>query len=127
MASPCGSITFAVHLITSGELRRLVAEDGVSGVTSNPSIFEKALTGSSDYNDFLAAAARRQERDAMSLYEDFAVADVQQAADVLRQVYDQTQRRDGYVSLEVSPAWPMTLKAPSAKPAASGIRSGGKT
>ena len=91
------------HLITSGELRRLVAEDGISGVTSNPSIFEKALTGSSDYNDFLAGAAKRQDQDAMSLYEDFAVADVQQAADVLRQVYDQTQRRDGYVSLEVSP------------------------
>jgi transaldolase/glucose-6-phosphate isomerase len=91
------------HLITSGELQRFVAADGLSGVTSNPSIFEKALVGSSDYNDFLAGAAKQQGQDAMSLYEDFAVADVQQAADVLRQVYDQTQRRDGYVSLEVSP------------------------
>ncbi len=91
------------HLITSGELRRLVAGDGISGVTSNPSIFEKALTGSNDYNDFLVNAAKRQDQGAISLYEDFAVADVQQAADVLRHVYDQTRRRDGYVSLEVSP------------------------
>ena len=80
-----------------------MAEDGVSGVTSNPSIFEKALTGSSDYNDFLAGAGQREDRDAMSLYEEFAVADVRQATDVLRPVYDETQRGDGYVSLEVSP------------------------
>jgi len=91
------------HLMASGELQRFVAADGLSGVTSNPAIFEKALIGSSDYDDFLAAAAKREGQDAMSLYEDLAVADVRQAADVLRQVYDQTQRRDGYVSLEVSP------------------------
>jgi transaldolase / glucose-6-phosphate isomerase len=91
------------HLIASGELERLVAEDGLCGVTSNPSIFEKALVGSTDYNDWLAEAAAQRDQDAMTLYEGFAVADIQQAADVLRPVYEQTQARDGYASLEVSP------------------------
>ena len=89
-------------LVTSGELRRLVDEDRVCGVTSNPAIFEKAIAGSSDYDDSLHAPAARA-LDAKQLYERLAVGDVQQAADALRGVYVESARRDGYVSLEVSP------------------------
>jgi transaldolase / glucose-6-phosphate isomerase len=88
--------------ITSGDLQRLIREDGLQGVTSNPTIFEKAITGSADYQDLLAAA-ESQRLDAGALYEKIAVRDIQDAADLLRPVYEQTQRRDGYVSLEVSP------------------------
>ena len=88
-------------LITSGELRRLIDEDGVRGVTSNPAIFEKAIAGSSDYRDLLAAA--EAEPDAKTVYERLAVRDIQDAADDLRSLYDRTSTRDGYVSLEVSP------------------------
>ncbi|WP_414587740.1 bifunctional transaldolase/phosoglucose isomerase [Scytonema sp. PCC 10023] len=90
-------------LITSGELQRLVDEDGLRGVTSNPAIFEKAIAGSTDYNDALIALEQQQDMDAMSLYEQLAISDIQEAADVLRPVYEQTKKRDGYVSLEVSP------------------------
>jgi transaldolase/glucose-6-phosphate isomerase len=89
-------------LITSGELRRLIAEDGVRGVTSNPAIFEKAIVGSSDYREMLEAPNARA-LDAKTLYETLAVRDIQDACDALRPVYEQTARRDGYVSLEVSP------------------------
>ena len=89
-------------LITSGELRRLVIEDGLRGVTSNPAIFEKAVSGSSDYRDLLGAPDTR-ELNPTALYERLAIRDIQDAADVLRHVYEETSRRDGYVSLEVSP------------------------
>ena len=89
-------------LITSGELRRLIAEDGVRGVTSNPAIFEKAVAGSSDYRDMLEAPEARA-LDAKTLYEKLAVRDVQDACDALRSVYEEADQRDGYVSLEVSP------------------------
>jgi transaldolase/glucose-6-phosphate isomerase len=89
-------------LITSGELRRLIAEDGLRGVTSNPAIFEKAVAGSSDYREMLEAPDARA-LDAKTLYEKLAVRDIQDAADALRAVYEETARRDGYVSLEVSP------------------------
>jgi transaldolase/glucose-6-phosphate isomerase len=89
-------------LITSGELRRLIEEDGLRGVTSNPAIFEKAISGSSDYSDLLGGPGARG-REARDLYESLAVRDVQEAADALRPVYEETARRDGYVSLEVSP------------------------
>jgi transaldolase / glucose-6-phosphate isomerase len=90
-------------LITSGELQRLVDEDGLRGVTSNPAIFEKAIAGSTDYNDALIALEQQKDMDAMSLYEQLAMSDIQNAADILRPVYEQTKKRDGYVSLEVSP------------------------
>ena len=90
------------HLIASGDLAVLVEEDGVVGVTSNPSIFEKAIAGSSDYEEVLAAT-RREPCATADLYERLAVADIRDAADLLRGVYDRTARRDGYVSLEVSP------------------------
>lgn len=90
-------------LISSGELQRLVNEDGLRGVTSNPSIFEKAIAGSTDYDNALEAIEHCQDRDIMSLYESFAIADIQKTADILKPIYEQTNRRDGYVSLEVSP------------------------
>ncbi len=89
-------------LITSGELKRLIAEDGVRGLTSNPSIFEKAIADSGEYGDILATP-ESQVLDAKALYEQIAVRDIQDAADILRCVYVESNRRDGYVSLEVSP------------------------
>jgi transaldolase/glucose-6-phosphate isomerase len=90
-------------LIITGGLKQLVTEDGVSGVTSNPSIFEKAVTAGSDYDDILNSADVR-EIDAKAIFERIAVRDIRDAADVLSSVYERSQRRDGYVSLEVSPA-----------------------
>jgi transaldolase/glucose-6-phosphate isomerase len=90
-------------LITSGELQRLIDEDGLRGITSNPSIFEKAISGSTDYADLLQSLRSRTDLDAKARYEILAIRDIQDAADILRPVYDETKRRDGYVSLEVSP------------------------
>lgn len=81
----------------------MVEEDGLAGVTSNPAIFEKAITGSSDYTQVLLELQREKGLDAMAIYERIAIKDIQDAADILRPVYDRTNRRDGYVSLEVSP------------------------
>jgi transaldolase/glucose-6-phosphate isomerase len=89
-------------LITSGELHRLIDEDGLRGVTSNPAIFEKAIAGSSDYREILESPDARA-LDAKTLYEKLAVRDIQDAADALHPVYEETAKRDGYVSLEVSP------------------------
>jgi transaldolase/glucose-6-phosphate isomerase len=89
-------------LITSGELQKLIDDDGLGGMTSNPSIFEKAITGSTDYNDILDSP-ESHGLDAKSVYEKIAVRDIQDAADALRPVYEKSKRRDGYVSLEVSP------------------------
>lgn len=91
------------QLITSGELRRLVDNTGVTGVTANPSIFEKAILESTDYEDALSALARQGIRDAKTIYEALAITDIQAAADILRSTYDDTKGRDGFVSLEVSP------------------------
>ncbi len=90
------------HLITSGELKRLIDQDGLRGITSNPSIFEKAITGSTDYIEFLEQL-RSQDLSAPEIFERIAIRDIQDAADLLRPVYQATNRRDGYVSLEVSP------------------------
>ena len=90
------------HLITSGDLQRLIDEDGLRGITSNPSIFEKAIAGSTDYADILSQL-HAQNLAAKDIYERIAIRDVQDAAGLLRPVYDRTARRDGYVSLEVSP------------------------
>ena len=90
-------------LILSGDLQRLIDEDDLRGVTSNPSIFEKAVTGSTDYQDILGSAEARR-LDANALYERIALRDIRDAAEVLRPVYERTDARDGYVSLEVSPA-----------------------
>jgi transaldolase / glucose-6-phosphate isomerase len=91
-------------LIASGELKRLVEEDGVGGVTSNPAIFEKAIDGSADYASAIQEISDRHPGlDAKAVYERLAIKDIQDAADVLRRVYDRTGSQDGYVSLEVSP------------------------
>ena len=89
-------------LITSGELQRLIDEDGLKGMTSNPAIFEKAIAGSNDYAEKLARL-NASDLDAKGIYEEIAIGDIQDAADILRQIYTATNRRDGYVSLEVSP------------------------
>ncbi|HYM09376.1 MAG TPA: bifunctional transaldolase/phosoglucose isomerase [Bryobacterales bacterium] len=90
-------------LITSGELRLLIEQDGLRGVTSNPSIFEKAIVGSTDYTGALGKLYEQGERDPKRLFERLAIPDIQDAAEALRSVYEQTKGRDGYVSLEVSP------------------------
>ena len=90
------------NLIDSGELERLVKEDSLRGVTSNPSIFEKAILGSDDYDDDIKQLAG-EGHSAKEIYENIAVKDVQLAADVLRPVWDATGGHDGFVSLEVSP------------------------
>ncbi len=89
-------------ILANGELARLIRDDGLCGVTSNPAIFEKAMTGSVDYAEAMADLAR-QGLDAKRVYESLAVADIREAADALAPVYAQTRTRDGYVSLEVSP------------------------
>src|SRR5256885_6036936 len=91
------------NLITSGELKRLIEEDGLRGMTSNPAIFEKAIAGSTDYADLLQSLQSRTDLDAKARYEILAIRDIQDAADLLRPVYQETKRRDGYVSIEVSP------------------------
>ncbi|MCA9906014.1 MAG: transaldolase, partial [Anaerolineae bacterium] len=87
-------------IIESGELQRMIDEDGVLGVTSNPTIFQKAIGDSEDYDDEMM---RVLELDPYDIYEHLAVQDIQHALDILRPVYDRTGGRDGYVSLEVSP------------------------
>ena len=90
-------------LFTSGQLKRLIEEDGLRGMTSNPSIFEKAIAGSDLYAQTLAELEKRKDLDAKGRYEELAIKDIQDAADFLKPVYQQSKKRDGYVSLEVSP------------------------
>jgi transaldolase/glucose-6-phosphate isomerase len=93
----------ARKFIADGSLKTLVERDGVTGVTSNPSIFEKAIGGSEDYDTALKATLAQGDHDVMSLYESLALEDIRNATDVLRPVYEQTGGADGFVSLEVSP------------------------
>jgi transaldolase len=91
-------------LIKSGELQRLVTEDGLRGLTSNPTIFEQAIGHGSEYDDALRQLLRGNEKQPeKALFEALAVEDIRMAADVLRPVYDETAGGDGYASLEVSP------------------------
>ncbi len=99
------------RFIAEGGLKKLVEEDGLTGVTSNPSIFEKAIAGSEDYDSSLKEFESKDDYDVMTLYEKLAIQDIQNAADVLRPVYDRTDGRDGYVSLEVSPYLAMDTDA----------------
>jgi transaldolase / glucose-6-phosphate isomerase len=89
-------------LLTSGGLKKMIQEDGLMGMTSNPTIFEKAITGSKDYADILESPEAKK-LDAKGVYEKIAIRDVQDATDIFKPVYQQSKRRDGYVSLEVSP------------------------
>ena len=97
-------------LITSGSLKRMTEEDGLRGMTSNPAIFEKAIGDSSLYDDILKSLASRNDLDTTARYEQIAIRDIQDAADVLRPVYDSSKFRDGYVSLEVSPLLAMKTR-----------------
>jgi transaldolase / glucose-6-phosphate isomerase len=99
------------RLVAEGGLKKLIETDGLTGVTSNPSIFEKGIGGGTDYDSALKAAESEADCDAMSLYERLAIEDIQSAADALRPVYEATKRRDGYVSLEVSPYLAMNIDA----------------
>ncbi len=91
-------------LITSGEFQRLVEDDGVRGVTSNPTIFDKAIEAGIAYDDALRLLlAADPDRDAPTLFEMLEIEDLRMAADILRPVYDQTKGADGFVSIEVSP------------------------
>ncbi|MBI5461773.1 MAG: transaldolase [Gammaproteobacteria bacterium] len=91
-------------LLRSGAVARMIAEQGLAGLTSNPSIFEQAITGSRDYDEALAAARRAQPRaTAQDLFYDLAIDDIRAAADLFAPLYRETDGRDGLVSLEVSP------------------------
>jgi transaldolase len=88
--------------VQDGGLKRLVEEDGISGVTSNPTIFQKAIGSSSDYDDDLRQYAAEGE-DAEGIFKRLASNDIRMGADILRPVYDRTSAQDGYISIEVSP------------------------
>jgi len=90
-------------LLTGGELKKLITEDGLRGMTSNPTIFEKAITGGTLYDELLNSLRSRTDLDAKGRYEILAIRDIQDAADLMKPVYESSKRRDGYVSLEVSP------------------------
>ena len=89
-------------LITSGALQDMIDNDGLMGVTSNPAIFEKAITGSTDYDEAIEKLSQ-QDMSALEIYEALAIEDIQMAADVMAGVYRRSGGRDGFVSLEVSP------------------------
>lgn len=89
-------------MFASGELAHLIKRDGLAGITSNPAIFEKAITGHEDYEADIAVLARRA-RNATEIYESIVLDDIGHAADLFLPVYEQTKGRDGFVSIEVSP------------------------
>ena len=97
-------------LLTGGGLKKYIDNDGLRGMTSNPSIFEKAVTGSDLYNDILTSLEAKK-LDANGVFEKIAIRDVQDACDIFKPVYTETKRRDGYVSLEVSPFLGFDTKA----------------
>jgi transaldolase/glucose-6-phosphate isomerase len=90
------------NILLNGDLKKMIDNDGLRGMTSNPAIFEKAITVGDDYNDIIHAPDAKSST-AMSLYEKIAIRDVQDATDIFKTVYTETKGRDGYVSLEVSP------------------------
>src|ERR1700716_2521009 len=96
--------------VANGDLQKLIDSDGVKGVTSNPSIFEKAIGSSDEYDGAIGHALKGGDRPVADLFEAVAVEDIQNAADVLRPVYDRLDGNDGFVSLEVSPYLAMDTK-----------------
>jgi len=91
-------------ILTSGKLEKMVEEDGISGVTSNPTIFEKAITQSNEYDPEIKEMAG-ENKTAEEVYESLTIKDVTLAADILYKIYKETERKDGYVSIEVSPKY----------------------
>jgi len=90
------------NILLNGDLKKMINEDGLRGMTSNPAIFEKAITAGDDYNDIIKTPDAKSST-AMALYEKIAIRDVQDACDIFKPVHTETKGRDGYVSLEVSP------------------------
>ena len=90
------------EIMNSGKLQSLIDNDDLRGLTSNPSIFEKAISGSSDYDDDITKISK-DESDNSVIFFEMAIADIQRAADLFKPVYDKTEGKDGFVSLEVSP------------------------
>lgn len=91
-------------LLKNGELARMIREDSITGLTSNPTIFEKAIAHSTDYDAEIQSFLRQNpDADAISLYEALAISDIRAAADLMRPIHERTGGRDGFVSLEVSP------------------------
>lgn len=89
-------------LITSGKLKKLIQQDGLSGMTSNPSLFEKAITETHGYDNDIKKMMR-EGKDVNTIYENLTIQDVQTVADIFRDLYEQKEGQDGYVSLEVNP------------------------
>ncbi len=98
-------------LITSGRLGRYIQEDGITGITTNPTIFQNAISGRSDYDDLLKALISRNITDERELFFRLAMEDVAEAADMLMPVYESTDGLDGYVSIEVSPEFAHDTRA----------------
>ncbi|MFN3360812.1 MAG: transaldolase family protein, partial [Pseudanabaenaceae cyanobacterium] len=90
------------NIIQSGALADMVQNQGIKGITSNPAIFQKAIAGNAIYDDAILAAIKAG-KSVTEIYETLAFKDIQDAADILRPVYDETNGKDGYVSIEVSP------------------------
>src|SRR5438270_3450596 len=97
--------------IAKGELKKLIDDDGLKGVTSNPSIFEKAIGSSDEYDGAIGKALKKADQTVAGLFEQLAIEDIRNAADVLRPVHDRLQGKDGFVSLEVSPYLAMDTSA----------------
>ena len=93
---------FDRELMNSGKLQKLIDEDGLSGITSNPSIFEKAIKGSSDYDEDIMKLSQ-QDKSNEEIFFGFATEDIRRAADILKPVFDEAKGTDGFVSIEVSP------------------------
>jgi len=104
---PCGQSLWLDYLMRSliekGELLAMIERDGLKGVTSNPSIFERAIGETDEYADAIRQLQVQSDHGISEIYEYLAIGDIRAAADVLRPVYDQTRHRDGYISLECSP------------------------
>ena len=91
------------HMIASGDLKKRVAEQGLRGITSNPSIFDKAITKSNDYDAQIKELIRSGKENIKEIYDALTIKDIQDACDILRPVFDESDGLDGFVSLEVSP------------------------
>ncbi|HEX8152778.1 MAG TPA: transaldolase family protein, partial [Thermoanaerobaculia bacterium] len=101
-------------LVSSGKLQRMIDEDDLRGLTSNPTIFEKAIGGSEDYDAQLRTLAS-QDKSTSDIYDELTIEDIGSAADVFRPVYDRTGGNDGFASLEVSPLFASDTKGTAAE------------
>ena len=119
--------TLSRELLDSGAFAELIAGSAVTGATSNPTIFAKAITGSDRYDDQLRAAAAAGVRDPQELFFALALEDVRRAADLLRPAYDASAGRDGFVSFECTPDLADDTRARSSRPSSSGTGSHART